>query len=178
MVFFCILASNIKALLNYYNILGISQNAQADEIKKAYRQKAKMHHPDLSNSLFAKENFQLIHEAYRVLINEKTRRLYDFKFKEDKGNYKKYGTSVRNPAYKEENITNPKGKHQARHKTNPPKEVEIKVEGRDKLLFYSLVLLGGLSVVFGFYDLLFKEWKGLSNISGLLFGITFLKYTR
>ncbi|MEI8203768.1 MAG: J domain-containing protein [Bacteroidota bacterium] len=156
-------------MLNYYNILGIHHTALPVEIKKAYRQKAKLHHPDISNSMFAKENFQLIQEAYRVLINEKTRRLYDFKFRDDKSNYKKYGTSIRNPSYQRQTY-----KAKVEVEVKGEVEVEVEVERKDKMLFYSLILLGCLSVLFGLYDLFFKEWEGLSNVSGLMFGLAFL----
>ncbi len=159
---------------NYYNILGINTSANADDIKKAYRQKAKLHHPDVSNSKNAKENFQLIHEAYCVLTNEKTRKLYDFKFKDDKVNYKKYGTSVRNPSYERPPFTGSNvnsNTSQNEYKAKPP---IVKIDGKDKIFFYTLIVLGALCVLFGIYDLIFKEWDKDPSISGVLFGISFL----
>ncbi len=52
----------------YYQILGLSSTASIDEIKRAYRQKARMYHPDINNSPEAKDLFILATEAYEFLI--------------------------------------------------------------------------------------------------------------
>jgi DnaJ-class molecular chaperone len=50
-------------------ILGVSESATLDEIKKAYRNLAKLHHPDLhSNSETAKKKFQQLHDSYEFLL--------------------------------------------------------------------------------------------------------------
>ncbi len=41
----------------YYQILGLSSGASIDEIKRAYRQKARMYHPDINHSPEAKDIF-------------------------------------------------------------------------------------------------------------------------
>ena len=48
----------------YFDILGISKQAGIEEIKKAYRQKAKQLHPDLNNSPDAKEQFVELKKAF------------------------------------------------------------------------------------------------------------------
>lgn len=62
---------------NYYNILGIERNASSSEIKKVYRELAIKYHPDKNNSDDANAKFQLINEAYNVLINNNKRHEYD-----------------------------------------------------------------------------------------------------
>lgn len=66
---------------NYYHILKIEYTANALQIKKAYRDLAKIYHPDSNNDLKNKEIFQDINDAYHVLINADSRRSYDEKLK-------------------------------------------------------------------------------------------------
>ena len=63
---------------NYYEVLGISKTASADEIKKAYRNLAFKYHPDRnSGDKVAEGKFKEINEAYDVLSDEKKRADYD-----------------------------------------------------------------------------------------------------
>ena len=63
---------------NYYDILGVDKNANADEIKSAYRKLAKKYHPDLNkDNAEAAEKFKEINEAYEVLGDEKKKANYD-----------------------------------------------------------------------------------------------------
>lgn len=61
-----------------YEILGVSHYATAEEIKKAYRRKAMIYHPDRNpNNPEAEERFKEIQEAYRVLSDPDERAYYD-----------------------------------------------------------------------------------------------------
>jgi len=63
---------------NYYDILGVSKTATAEEIKKAYRKLAKKHHPDKNKGSAESENkFKEISEAYDVLGDETKKAKYD-----------------------------------------------------------------------------------------------------
>lgn len=63
---------------DYYEILGVSKNATADEIKKAYRKKAIEFHPDKNpGDKQAEEKFKEAAEAYDVLSNDEKRSRYD-----------------------------------------------------------------------------------------------------
>ncbi|MBD3724053.1 MAG: molecular chaperone DnaJ [Flavobacteriaceae bacterium] len=63
---------------DYYEILGISKGASAEEIKKAYRKKAIQYHPDKNpGDKEAEENFKLAAEAYEVLSDADKKARYD-----------------------------------------------------------------------------------------------------
>jgi curved DNA-binding protein len=63
---------------NYYDILGVSQEAPADELKKAFRRLARQFHPDLNpGDKSAEERFKDINEAYEVLSDVEKRNQYD-----------------------------------------------------------------------------------------------------
>ncbi|MFQ3548668.1 MAG: molecular chaperone DnaJ [Armatimonadota bacterium] len=63
---------------DYYQILGVSENATTDEIKKAYRRLAREHHPDVNSGNKESEDlFKEINEAYQVLSDPDKRRIYD-----------------------------------------------------------------------------------------------------
>ena len=63
---------------NYYEILGVSENASIEEIKKAYRKLAKEYHPDTKGGdKRAESRFKDISEAYAVLKDPKKRQEYD-----------------------------------------------------------------------------------------------------
>ena len=63
---------------DYYEVLGVSKGASADEIKKAYRQMAIKYHPDKNpGDKEAEEKFKEAAEAYDVLSNQEKRQRYD-----------------------------------------------------------------------------------------------------
>ena len=63
---------------DYYEVLGVGRNADANAIKKAYRKLAKKYHPDTNaGNPKAEEKFKEVTEAYNVLSDEKKRKLYD-----------------------------------------------------------------------------------------------------
>jgi molecular chaperone DnaJ len=62
---------------DYYDLLGVSKNADKAEIKRAFRKLAREWHPDVSKHENAEEKFKELKEAYEVLSNDQTRARYD-----------------------------------------------------------------------------------------------------
>jgi molecular chaperone DnaJ len=60
---------------NYYDILGVSKSASADEIKRAYRKLAHQYHPDKGSG--NEQKFKDVNEAYQVLSDQGKRQQYD-----------------------------------------------------------------------------------------------------
>lgn len=67
---------------DYYEVLGVSRGADADEIQQAYRTLARRYHPDVNKDPAAEERFKEVSEAYHVLSDPATRARYD-RFGED-----------------------------------------------------------------------------------------------
>jgi len=62
---------------DYYEVLGVSKNADETELKKAFRSLARKYHPDKNDAPDADEKFKEIQEAYAVLSDSEKRRNYD-----------------------------------------------------------------------------------------------------
>src|SRR5271165_3601321 len=63
---------------DYYQTLGLSKGASADEVRKSYRRLARKHHPDLNpGDKSSEDRFKKVQEAYDVLSDEKKRKIYD-----------------------------------------------------------------------------------------------------
>lgn len=88
---------------NYYQILGVQENATQDEIRKEYRKLALKHHPDKGGS---EEEFKKISEAYETLSDENKRKEYDTKRKF--GSFdNNFDPFFNNPFFQQRKKTNP-----------------------------------------------------------------------
>ena len=67
----------MMAAKDYYQVLGISRSASAEDIKLAYRRLARKYHPDVSRVADAEEQFKAVNEAYETLGDSSKRRKYE-----------------------------------------------------------------------------------------------------
>jgi curved DNA-binding protein len=109
---------------DYYEILGISKEATADEIKRSYRALARQYHPDLNpGNRAAEEKFKLLSEAYDVLSDADKRSHYEAysRYWNQKGfkNWGRRSQSINNAEYSAfEDFDNFVEQLLARHKTD------------------------------------------------------------
>lgn len=62
---------------DYYDVLGVTKSASADDIRRAYRKLARQYHPDVNKSPDAQKKFTEVQEAYDVLSDAAKRKAYD-----------------------------------------------------------------------------------------------------
>lgn len=154
---------------DYYQILGIQRDSSLEQIRRAYRIRAKLLHPDINKKENAKQLFQLLNEAYQVLINPEKRRWYDFKLKYPST------TGMHTQAH-----NRPAANYASYYRAYTQYQQQKKQEDEvfwwakkilDNFLFYFLVISGALAIFFGVIQLFDEEEKG---VGGVVFGVWFL----
>ncbi|MBQ3469062.1 MAG: DnaJ domain-containing protein [Bacilli bacterium] len=89
-------------IINYYELLGVSKDASAEEINKAYRIQAKKWHPDVSKEDNAAQIMNQLNEAKDILLDEEKRKEYDLSLMGNTNpKYEKFDRN--NPEYNEDN---------------------------------------------------------------------------
>lgn len=75
---------------DHYKILGVDSDATLEEIKRAYRRKAKMYHPDINKANDSQEKMKAINVAYDVLSDPVARERYDYLRSNPNANHQYY----------------------------------------------------------------------------------------
>jgi curved DNA-binding protein CbpA len=155
----------MQNLPDYYEILSVPRDADSEQIKKAFKEKALHFHPDVNKNENAVEIFQLINLAYQTLMDTDLRRKYDLKLK--------YGQS-----FEVEN-TDIRYRHPAdaryyeRRKQNdnhtPSERTSKSLKWLNFFILYSITLALAVGIVLGFVDLFINF-----RIGGLLFSLVAL----
>ena len=149
-----------------YNILGLNSDANKEQIKKAYRKKAKLIHPDANNAEDANLKFQQLNEAYHTLLKDiETPEIKEFDIVED---YKKYGRSVRNKSYNAKNYQKINKEEEDTNNYKP------NVSYSDKYMFYVFVLIGINMLVLGIKRFIFVKEDSFLSLTGVVTSIFFL----
>jgi len=156
--------------VDYYKILGLHRDATSDQIRRAYRSKAKLYHPDINNTPNAKLLFQLVNEAYQILTNPDKRKWYDFKLKYPSTTGARqpdrHRTSTYASYYKAYT-------YQQQQKQEEKESANYKKTLLDNILFYFLVFAGAMAIIFSALDMI-SEKVNMKTASGLVFGVWFL----
>lgn len=151
--------------VDHYKILGITENATLDEIKKSFRELAKKYHPDKNNADDANDRFREIFTAYEILKNTENRKYFDHE-------RKKYYGAIRDSAiqetFNEEHFNN--AKKQARENADKYSKMSFAdfLESsifvvKKATLSVALVLMflfGGFMIIFGLYSLTMASNNG------------------
>jgi curved DNA-binding protein CbpA len=152
----------MNKLPDYYKILSVPSDADAEQIKRAYKEKALLYHPDVNPHEKAVEVFQLINLAYRTLIDPELKRKYDLKLKY--GQYSNPESSDirhRHPA-----DANYYRRRQQKMAYSPPKKVNKSIRRLNLFIFYSITGILTVGIIYGMIDL-FVNFR----FGGLLFSI-------
>ena len=153
-------------MYNYYKILDISRTASPHEIRRAYRLKAKLVHPDVNNSPKANEVFAVVSEAYEVLTDERRRYLHDLQLEqadalkaeaERKRHY--YGTSVKNDSYTNPNFSGARYEWNSRAASETSDERHFRLSPVSYNLFFASGMVVGFTImIVTIYGTLYSYW--------------------
>lgn len=154
------------ARLSYYDILGVDASANEKSIKRAFRCRAKLLHPDVNRSARAQHEFQQVNEAYQVLGNATRRRIYDMRLA--------HGTHTRRVYYRPGAQQPPRWKRRPVHEDQEEPYAPSRFEKLfDKFLFLFMLMAGFAAIIFGIHRAVGEPMEGVNPLTGLIFGLVF-----
>ncbi|TVR37839.1 MAG: J domain-containing protein [Bacteroidia bacterium] len=155
--------------MNYYEILGVDINANEESIKRAFRYRAKLLHPDVSRHSRSVEEFQLINEAYQILSNAEKRRLYDIRLSQGQAIQSRrvyYRPGAASNGYAKQHYYAYKKKQETYQPTRFEKIF-------DQFLFFFMLMAGLSAVFYGIYRAVGEPVEGVNPYLGIVFGVGF-----
>ena len=117
---------NKRKVQTNYDILGVDRNASQKEIKTAYYSLSKTCHPDVNTSSEAETQFREITDAYEVLANNESKRLYDSTI----GNHFTQKKTINNSDINQENLNNYRDFGRFRNNFNETQDLNQKLKKR------------------------------------------------
>lgn len=153
---------------DYYEILEISPTACQQQVRDAFRRKAKCLHPDLNHSTTANNDFQLINEAYQVLCDQNKRKQYDLR--------RHNGHSTSRVYYQPGKVRyRARGDKYAHYRSR--EEAHSHMDKYEKYfdfaLFVTLLFVGIFSLIYGIYRLWISTAEEINPLPGIVMGIFF-----
>ncbi len=154
--------------MNYYRVMGLSSNASEASIRRAFRCHAKRLHPDVNSSLQAKHDFQLVNEAYQVLIHSEKRRLYDLRLTNA-------GISQKEAKYRSGQRAADRAYAKAQgFRVQYEEHVPTRFEKIfDNFLFFFMLMVGIGALFYGIYNAFNEPVEGVNPYLGIVFGFIF-----
>lgn len=143
-------------MINYYNVLGIDQNASDEQIKKAFKKLALKYHPDrnIGNSS-TEESFKIVNEAYQVLSDAKKKARHDLEINYSKRKSEIYQTTYP-PTKSKKSVYDRYGKYNWRE---APKYTKARVYKIDKHYYRNIGLSFLAMLVLAFVSVLISSYK-------------------
>lgn len=138
-----------------YHILGVSRNAQKNEIKAAFKKLALQYHPDKNNgNKQYEEKFKLINEAYQTLSDDAKRAAYNQKWEYYQFHIQKSFSQSSSSTYQRPTAQGYTYSHnyseQGRHYTRPVQPIKDKKSDYYFLAITLFVIIATASLLFGF----------------------------
>lgn len=158
----------------YLQVLGVKENATLNEIKEAYRRKAKKLHPDVNPAPDAQQQFVLLTEAYEYLQNRKSGKVYS---------QRKHGYTKQSTPYGSDDEWKEKERERSRRRAREHAEMKYREYVNSEyyknavavnILADFLGLVGLVAIIFGAPILSYTLWGPTGLAAGGTIGLLFL----
>lgn len=163
-------------LINHYDILDVSCNASTDEIKKAFRVKAKLLHPDVNKTADATEQFRQVNASYEVLTDTNKRYLFDLQLDSVNRKKRRPSAAAASQAHRYTSSKADPNFHYDWRSISRAANTRKRAEDDDHLiansfirhmLFIMSMMVGGFIVSLTAWAIWYGHWPRLCGLAGL-----------